>query len=141
WAESPSCKSWRKLSSSSRTRTLRPLRISADGNMVTPLGAGDCADAEGAFADTDAAGAGKTDALGARGREDGGEEGGEKEAGVWPEGAEASGFSVGAIGRVTVNAEPPAGRVSASISPPCSRMMDMQMLSPRPVPPPGRLVV
>ena len=44
-------------------------------------------------------------------------------------------------GKETVNAAPPADNDSASISPPCSRTIDRQILSPSPVPPPGRLVV
>ena len=46
-----------------------------------------------------------------------------------------------ATGSETVKAAPPAGSDSASMLPPCSRTMDMQILRPRPVPPPGRLVV
>src|SRR5215472_412358 len=96
---------------------LRPLRISAEAFKAG------VAEPGAAFADADA-GAGvaeeAADSAGAEG---------------------ASVFSPGATGRKTVNAEPPAGSASASMMPPCSRTMDMQMLRPSPVPPPGRLVV
>ena len=42
---------------------------------------------------------------------------------------------------VTVNTAPPPGALAASIVPLCSFITDLQMLSPRPVPRPGRFVV
>ena len=44
-------------------------------------------------------------------------------------------------GSVIVNTAPPPGPEAASMFPPCSRSTVLQMLSPRPVPRPGRLVV
>src|SRR5207245_1963353 len=44
-------------------------------------------------------------------------------------------------GRETVNIAPPSGRLWASMLPPCCRTIAMQLLNPRPGPPPGRLVV
>ena len=111
--------------------------------MAMAFGAAEFADAEGAFADTDAAGTeGKLDSSGVTPSMPTAEE----EPTPASEGAGVSSFSAsdfpaGAGGRETVNVVPPAGSASASMSPPCSRMMDMQMLRPRPVPPPGRLVV
>ena len=44
-------------------------------------------------------------------------------------------------GSVIVNTAPPPGPEAASMFPPCSRRTVLQMLRPRPVPRPGRLVV
>src|SRR6266852_4025873 len=49
--------------------------------------------------------------------------------------------SSGAAGSEIVNTVPPPAAGRTSMSPPCSRTMAMQILSPRPVPRPGRLVV
>src|SRR5208282_2480061 len=49
--------------------------------------------------------------------------------------------SAAVTGSVMVNAAPPSGAVAASMLPPCSRRTVLQMLRPRPVPRPGRLVV
>jgi len=46
-----------------------------------------------------------------------------------------------ATGNVTVNTAPPPGPEAASTLPLCSRRIALQMLRPRPVPRPGRLVV
>ena len=45
------------------------------------------------------------------------------------------------IGSVTVNTAPPSGAFAASMLPLCSFITDLQMLSPNPVPRPGRFVV
>src|SRR5205807_8700364 len=108
--------------------------ISAEGVMAMAFGAADFADAAGREGKLDSSGA--TPSMPTA----------EEEPAPASEGAEvssfsASDFSAGAGGRETVNTVPPAGSASAPMSPPCSRMMDMQMLRPRPVPPPGRLVV
>src|SRR6202034_3171331 len=44
-------------------------------------------------------------------------------------------------GSVTVNTAPPSGELATSMLPLCSFSTDLQMLSPNPVPRPGRLVV
>jgi hypothetical protein len=46
-----------------------------------------------------------------------------------------------AVGRVTVNTAPPSVAFAASTLPLCSFITDLQMLSPSPVPRPGRFVV
>src|ERR1700733_6092294 len=60
-------------------------------------------------------------------------------------GAVAIGHPIGASGaaacRVAVNTAPPPGALAASMVPLCSFITDLQMLRPRPVPRPGRLVV
>lgn len=45
------------------------------------------------------------------------------------------------MGRMTVNTAPPPGADAASMFPRCSLRTALQMLNPRPVPRPGRLVV
>src|SRR5208283_2457282 len=49
--------------------------------------------------------------------------------------------SAAVAGSVMVNTAPPPGAEDTSMLPPCSRSTVLQMLSPRPVPRPGRLVV
>src|ERR1041384_6903649 len=95
----------------------RPLRISAE--EATACGDADSADAAEAGATDGGAKAVVVETPGSRGA------GGSS---LWMGFVAAGYFAAGGGGRVTVNGEPPAGSASASMSPPCSRTMDMQML-------------
>ena len=55
--------------------------------------------------------------------------------------SDAAKFSAAFTGSVIVNTAPPPAAEATSMFPPCSRITVLQMLSPSPVPRPGRLVV